>query len=792
MNKRQISGISLLALMLVNPVLARAQGSTIESGAGATSASGGQQLEDIVVTARKVAENLQDVPVAITVQTGEDLARQSARNVTDIARLSPSLDIRPGVTTPSAVFFSIRGQGQTNSAAVTDGSVGVYFDGIYIARTFGINADLLDVDNVQILKGPQGTLFGRNTAGGAVLMKTNDPDLDGISGSVTMGYGRFDRANASAVVNIPLLDDRIGVRIAGSVDRRDGYIREINSGRRMDGYDNQNARIKLLIKPADNFRLLLEADYTHNSGIQQPYRLLYANPAGTTAPLAAAVETIGASCLVAANTPTCLAQGGTLLTAAAARARSDSFALNVLPVSVSETRSFIGTAELDTGIGEVKLIVGQRNVKSDSDRDVDGSPYGLSTNGQIQDLDQFSAELQLTGKTWQDRLKYVAGLYYFDEDGSDLSISGTTPALNPNNPFNYDNRIFAKSKAAYGQLTFEVTDRFSLTGGLRYTKEDKGTQLSSLLFTASSGTYVCQLTVCPSRREDSFESTDYLVSANYEISPDMMVYAKKSTGFRSGGQNGRATGSFNAFLPYGPEKTYANEIGLKSELFDRRVRLNLSAYYNIVKGTQRSSVIVVDTRTSTVTINNGEVEIKGGELELDALLFDGFRLGGTAAYTGQDYRKFVDPATGVDRSHERLGPQPPWTFTISGTYTRDLDFAKLLLRADYIWQSDADLYADNFYTDAAGIVRNASSDAMISNVANARAIVDASTQQSVGIINAKASLTFADSFELSAYVKNLTDKRDVLGVIVFPAPFDFVTGIRREPRTWGLTASYRW
>ena len=187
-------------------------------------------LEDIVVTARRTSENLQSVPVAITAFSGSDLQQQNARSVSDIAALTPGLQVNTGTTTSAGAIYTLRGQVQQDPIANQDAAVGVYVDGLYWARAYGANADLLDVSGIQVLKGPQCTLFGRNTTGGAVLLTTNDPSFqDGLSGQVSASYGRFNYRTISGMINAPLVADKLAVRVAGQLIKRDGYIRDINN-----------------------------------------------------------------------------------------------------------------------------------------------------------------------------------------------------------------------------------------------------------------------------------------------------------------------------------------------------------------------------------------------------------------------------------------------------------------------------------------------------------------------------------------------------------------------------------
>src|SRR6185369_9680565 len=215
-----------------------------------------QGLGEILVTARKVAENLQDVPVAVTAYSGESLIKQNVRTLPEVAVLTPGLTIVSGQTSPTGVLFQMRGQVQQDTLATLDPSVGTYVDGVYWARAFGLNASMVDIESFQALKGPQGTLFGRNTSGGAILLNTNDPSFsEGLSGSISGTYGRFNQQSLTAVLNAPLINERVAARIVYSGNRRDPYVLERNSGRMIANLNDYTIRGKLLFQPTDDFRL---------------------------------------------------------------------------------------------------------------------------------------------------------------------------------------------------------------------------------------------------------------------------------------------------------------------------------------------------------------------------------------------------------------------------------------------------------------------------------------------------------------------------------------------------------
>jgi len=271
-----LASASILALASV-PTSASAQSTDRD-------APGDEGLEVIIVTARKVNENLQDVPVAVTAFTGGDLEARSVNQVQDIGRFTPGMSIRQHSQTPSALTFAVRGQVQTDILVTLDPSVGTYVDGVYWARAYGINGDFLDVESVQVLKGPQGTLFGRNTTGGALIINSNNPDMDEFSGKVSLTYGRFDEVRATAVLNVPIITDKVALRLSGQRYRRDGYTEnDVRAGTTTavaantpvsqapfvgnpDGlrFDNKNRwslRGKLDIMPTENLTLRFSSEY---------------------------------------------------------------------------------------------------------------------------------------------------------------------------------------------------------------------------------------------------------------------------------------------------------------------------------------------------------------------------------------------------------------------------------------------------------------------------------------------------------------------------------------------------
>jgi iron complex outermembrane receptor protein len=782
-----------------------AQTATVSSAAPGQS----QGLGDIVVTARKVAENLQNVPVAVTAFSGAALQQQNAVQVSDIARLTPGLIITPSTSTGAGSQFTIRGQVQQDNLATLDPSVGLYVDGYYWARAYGINANLLDIQDVQTLKGPQGTLFGRNTTGGAILIETNNPSFrDGISVLASGTYGRFNQWSGTGIVNVPLVDDKLAVRVAYGRNTRDGYADDVASGSKLDSQNEYTVRGKLLYKPTSNLSILLSAEQYRTKFLGNPYREQYVGP---DSPInqEAAVEGLGFAgagalgCLSATPTQACLQAGNALLATSEANAnKGDSVDLNVLPRTYAKTNTYTATTTLDTFFGAIKAIGGYRKVRSSADVDLDGSPYnGLATRGE-QDLSQYSVEVQATGKAFDNRLDFAAGVFYFHESGYDLSYSSALSLLNPTSQF-IRGDIDNDSQGLYGQGTYHVTDKLSFTGGLRYSIDDKRLISNNGVYSAGDfagpapgATFSCSLAQCPESRHASYSGLSYTAGIDYKVTSDILVYAKTAKGFRSGGQNMRGTEFFpSSENPFKPEKATSYEAGVKTELLDRKLRINAAGYYTIDKGIQRTTLLADALgNTATEVTNAGRADIYGGEIEASALLPAGFRIDGTLAYTHPEYKSYVsfDPSgvNLIDRSKERFYGIAKWTSSISPSWTHDFAFGQFLLRGDFSYQSKMALYGNGYYVNSAGATIDASTGAAVSP-AVAAGMLKATTDEAHWLIGARAGVTVLDGkLDLAVWGKNLTNKRDL--VVALPiSGLEEASAMRREPRTVGVTATIK-
>jgi iron complex outermembrane receptor protein len=816
---RIMAGVSFAGLMLTGaPALAQAPADEAEDGS---------TLTEIVVQARKVSENLQDVPIAVTVLSGEELEQRGIVRVQDIAAFTPGLYMRSGSNSPAGITVSLRGQFQNDTLATLDPSVGTYVDGVYWARAYGLNTTLLDVSSVQVLKGPQGTLFGRNTTGGAMLINSNDPRLGEFSGKISASFGRYNEFEPTAVVNIPL-GDKIAIRLAGKRFSRDGYttnsvpataasavtavttsvarrpVAGNLNGLKLDDRNRWQGRAKLLVQPTDNLSLVFSGEYFKMDEASPSRNLLFHTGAfaganstyntSATGALFVGLLNGGPPPTSAANAATTTALGLSVLTTEAARlaAGGQITANNEIPYVFAETKTYNFTGTLDTGWGEAKLIASYRNVKANAGFDLDGSGYAIHFTESQQDLTQKSAELQFTGKAFGDAMDFAVGAFVFNETGFDQSVSITVPALNPVTS-HFWGFIDNDSIGMYGQATWHLTDALSFTGGLRYSVDDKGLETRGNNFNRTSGSTTCSVVAgvaafavgevvdpvqCAFKRRDNFGGWSYTAGLDYKVTDDILIYAKTAKGFRSGGQNLRAP-STTAFIPFQPEVAYSYEVGLKGEFFDRRLRANFAAYTSDVNGIQRSTLISVPPvvpggvpGTATLLGNAGKARIKGLELELTAVLFEGFTVQASGALIDPSYVTYADLSG--DRSFERFSGVFEKQYALSADYTAPLgDSARINLHVDYAWRGDVPLDIYN-YTP---------------NPQNA-AIIAATTGPSLGLLGARASLEFMDRFEIGVFGRNITNQRKfVQNQLV--APIGYISATYNEPSTYGVTASVK-
>jgi len=743
-------GASLLALMGL-PTMVGAQEpppSAAPDTAGPERAADPNALADIIVTATRTEQSLQKVPIAVTAYGSAAITALGAKTVGDLADVTPNLARTSGPTGGNDAFFFIRGIGQVDSNPANDPGVGVYIDGVYLSRLQGASLDAQDIARVEVLRGPQGTLFGRNTIGGAINITSRDPG-EAFAGEARLTGGSRSRIDAYAGFDLPL-GDKFAVRLSGSTRNQDGWGKNVYTGKTFGDVHNINGRVKAIWRPDEALKVTLAADILRARGTAAQTILTGVNTA-------VGVQVPG---FPVGTTPLGVPFPVDLL----ADTSSDvdkSFA-SVNPRSTLDNWGTSATIDWHGGGSvDAKAIFAYRRVKQFAANDFDGTAYRLYDNFFDTHSNQYSGELQLIGTSFDDRLSWIAGVFGSKEDiyNNNAICLGTNlgAPIGPGGPTRnaggclQNNQVFnlkIESVAGFVNATYRFTDRFSLVAGGRYTHEHKKQSFDFFLDNRSGVfsffgfppiAYIPTLSPnnpavgIPTTYAKSWSQFTPKLGLNYQASPDLLLYASYSRGFKSGGFNGRpnpgASGGFNAILPYDPETLDAFEIGVKADLADHRVRLNAAAFYSIYDGIQ---LLVLDPASGFFNnANAGRNRITGFEVELTAKPVNAVLLYANVGYTHTDYRK-LDPRAGIPPD-SRLPVTPRWTVGLGASYTAELGFGSLTPRIDYSYRSAVFYGAGNAPLEF---------------------------QSGFGLLNLRLTLTdTSERYSLSGFATNVADKR---------------------------------
>ncbi|HWU81366.1 MAG TPA: TonB-dependent receptor [Caulobacter sp.] len=547
------------------------------------------KLDEVVVTAQRRSENLQKTPLTVSAVTGDKLESQGIKTVVDLSAQVPALQISSSGSGAAVVF--LRGIGSTNTTEVGDPAVAYHIDGIYIARSTSVGALFYDVDRVEVLRGPQGTLYGRNATAGAINVITKQPKF-AYEGAGSLDVGNYGAITTSGMVNVPV-SDTIAVRAAFQQSRHDGYVKALNKGPGTGGndrydQDDKSARIQLLWQPSDDFTLHLGADYLHQGGA-----------------------------------------GGGDKTYGTAVATSDPWTCNCA-TNLYRNNKFFGAhaqADLDLGFGTLTYLTGYNF--SRLDRNGENASTGAPNFFKGKDY-TWSHELRLGGDTGN--LKWVVGLYRFTEDNNvDFRVFlATNSYLSFIQP-----EVSAKSIAAFGQGTYSVTDRFRVTGGLRYTEDHKARDGGTFL-TNSAGAITS--VVVKNLADAKWNATNWKIGADFDLTDSSMLYANMATGYKAGGYfDGVGANT------YEPEKITSYEAGVKNRFLDNRLQLNATAFLYDYKDFQVSAVGVIAGQNATVTLNADKARVYGVEFETSLVVTENDRLDATLGWLHAEYTDFVLP-----------------------------------------------------------------------------------------------------------------------------------------------------
>ncbi len=618
----------------------------------AAAADSGFALEEITVTARKVEENLQKAPVSVTAVTSKMLDNMSVNNLSQLDHLAPNLQFSPGFSgSSSGANFYIRGVGQTDFIATSDPGVSLYLDGVYIGRTMGASLDSSDIERVEVLKGPQGTLFGKNTIGGAISVVTKRPAKE-AGGYVEGTIGNYQRMDARFSANAPL-SDTLFAKISGVTRNNDGFAKRVLDGVRVGDDNDVGGRVQLLWVPSEEVDILLSVDGTHRR----------------------------AHIAAHSNTHVAASGGGDYFTSLTGLdvldfgPSSDPQKINTTSVRPTDNLDVLGvSAEVNWDLGGAKLksITAYREMDNQTAGDFDGTLALYNEQDVNQEQNQFTQELQLSGTV--DSLKWIVGAYYLkeniDQDVTNYYYpnyavlpygTGLTTSL----------EIHTENVAAFGQATYNVTDQFSVTAGARWTHEKKDAAIVAPF---------------PSPKDASWSNVSPRIGAEFQATEDVMLYVSATRGFKSGGFNGRPNNA-DQFNAYDPEKVWAYEGGVKSQWLENRLRLNAAVFLTQYKGIQLLTGAVDNEGNFYFPVNNaGDADMKGFEVEFQARPAEPLTFYGSVGYTDEKWTEiapiaFVTPST-------RLPNLSHWNAHLGAEYELALaNFGSLTLGGDYSYRS---------------------------------------------------------------------------------------------------------
>lgn len=632
-------------------------------------------LTEVVVTAQRFEQTLQEVPVALTVLTAEDLELRNVVGVGNLQASAPNVRLvaSSGGSFSSAHIF-VRGVGQRDYDITQEAQVPVYVDGVYLARTTGSMVNFMDVERVEVLRGPQGTLFGRNAVGGAVQIVSARP-TDEHSATVRLSAGSFERRDIEGMVNIPLSDTLLA-RLSGASQNRDGYARLLPTGTQASDQTNNSVRGQLLWKGSGIDALLRFDAHSRraNMGLQNLY----------------AINNPSAPSLVALNAQ--LAQQGLPLIDSNLIQQDPYDGLSYM--TAPDATDIWGTSlEVSAQLGqaELKSITAYRTMDQKFGFDYDGTQYSMSEGITANDQWQLSQELQLLGTAFSDRVKWMVGLFYFKESVQQAqSLVATPPAVirTGPGPFDFINNSATgtplsyradqttQSYAAYSQVGIELTSKLTATVGVRVTRDEK--DYLSMVGSRAPANIRAPGTV-------SNEWTDYSpkFGLDYRLTDDLMVYVSMAKGFQSGGFNGRVYAPRSP-ESFDPQELWSYQSGVKSEWLDKRLRLNADVYLYDYQNYQGLSFI---PGTQNLVVSNiASVQMYGAEVDLLARLTPAFELSASVGYLHQKIDEILPGGSVSIQPNYKLPESPELTGQLGAQYRVGLGgWGDLILRGDYAY-----------------------------------------------------------------------------------------------------------
>ena len=708
------------------------------------------------VTATKRAQSLQDVPMAVNAFNADTIETAGINDAGDLAILTPALNINVN-TNPFAARMVMRGVGTAQTDPALEPSVGLFIDGIYLGRTGLGMSDLTDIERIEVLQGPQGTLYGKNTNAGAISVITKKPSFEKSEGYIEASVGNYSMNKLTASISGPLTQN-LAYRLSGNINQRDGYY-DNSAGVDFNDADDWNIQGKLQWEPTESLSILLSGSRVERD---------------TTCCGADAVqdESVNNELVAQGLSPD----------------SNDPYDYNVQSNAdnrfAMESDLLSMTIDYDTGWGAIKSITAWNDYSYRVDQDPDRSELDILTlSNDKYSGDSFSQELRFTASP-NDNVDYMLGVFYLEQNtkrggdepfvfiGDDIITIGSQQDLPFPLPFNFlvqpgdsltiDMDQDAETIAFFGQGTWHIGDQWHVTGGLRWSDEEKKSDLFSQTYSTAFSYQILGASFLDSvstpidaTLERSSDNVDWMLRAALDIGDDSMVYASAGTGTKSGGfqtVNGAADDR-----EFDDEDTTTYELGVKSTLLDARLRINAAAFYSEIENFQAQRQL--ETGIGTYVSNESKVETSGVDLQVEAAPMPNLVLSAGLLYMHK-YEITDGPEKGADL---------PFTAEFSGTLAATLVFP--LGDGGVYWRTDYSYMDDH-----------------VTNVASAAQLRDADYDNR-NLVNSKLGWR-NDSWNVSIWGKNLTDDKYAMQTA---APF-LVSGMDAyflaPPRTFGATVRY--
>lgn len=697
-------------------------------------------LEEVVVTAQKREASLQDTPISIAAFNNADVEKLGITNLQDIASAVPNLDIRQTTNSSAGARVYIRGIGVNDHVVTLDGAVGIYMDGVYIARNTGLAFEVVDIERIEVLRGPQGSLWGRNTTGGAINFISKLPTGE-FGFKQTVDIGNYDLVRTNSQIEGPITD-QLSAKLSVLYEDKEGWVENQTAGADFGDKENRGARLALSWQPSEQFQIDYAYDYS-----QSDFGSNYYQNGTAFSPSFAGVPF--------------------------SSSRQDKASPGV-PYQESDFQIYGHSLTVLWDLGpsmQLKSISSYRDMEQHNytDNGANSVSTRIFSNDPFDvDQSQVSQEIQLLGSALNDSLQYTAGLYYFSEEAEE-SNADFASLTNTIEIQIYDRSLKAENSAwaAFGEVTWTPTalDRLHVTAGLRYSVDEREIEIANNLLEIQTPESA------GSARDDWSNLSPSFVLA-YDISDDSNVYVKYVHGYRTGGFNGRAGTVREAIIPVDEENLVSYELGLKSEWFDRRLRVNAALFLSDYDDVQLS---LVDNDPeappgAVARINAGKAELSGIELDVTAALSESLRMHLSYAYLDSEFVEVIDPVSGGDISDiYLLVGAPENSFNVDLDYTvGQFDWGYLSANVNYAWRDTRNIRPTELELG--------------------------DPLESYGLWNARLSLTEVElsgsgKLGFALWIRNLTDEEYQLDGFGLPTTGSTLLTYG-EPRTYGVQISY--